>query len=146
MALESNPAYTAFHGGAAGPAYNEAAFRHFLGIERRRAERSARVIVLVLVSLRSGAGRNAVLDPASAGLLFSGLGAAVREVDFVGWYRDGRVAGAVLTQHAAPPDDVRDRVSKRVTRALDGQAPAGMPLRVRVICVRPRQAALKTRV
>jgi hypothetical protein len=143
MALESSPAYTSFHGGVAGRAYNQAAFSHFLGIERRRAERSSRPIVLVLASVRSAPGRSAVLAPAAAAALFSALGAAVREVDFVGWYREGRVAAAVLTQHAASPENVRERVARRVTRALDGRSPGGrMPLRVRVI----RLHGNKTRV
>jgi hypothetical protein len=34
-----------------------------------------------------------------AGNIFSGLTDSLRETDFLGWYRDGRVAGAVLTQH-----------------------------------------------
>ncbi len=137
--LELNPAYTSFDGRVAGLAYNEAAFSHFLRIERRRAERSSRSIVLVLVSLRSGPGRSAMLNADSAAALFSALGAAVREVDFVGWYREGRVAAAVLTQHMAPPEGVCERVAGRVTRALDGQwLGSEMPLRVRVICLRSK--------
>ena len=43
-------------------------------------------------------GAHAKLTDATAAALFGGLGACVREVDFVGWYREGYVAGAVLTQ------------------------------------------------
>ena len=50
---------------------------------------------------RSGKpGRRAKLTDATAAALFRGLGASVREVDFVGWYREGQVAAAVLAQGA----------------------------------------------
>jgi len=142
MALEPIPVYTGFRSGVAGLAYNEAAFGLFLSVERRRAEQSSRPVVLVLVSAQCTAGRRATIEPAAAGALFTRLGTAVREVDFVGWYREGRVAAAVLTQQTAPPDDVCERVADRVKRALSsGQLHADMPpLRVRVMCLRGKKA------
>jgi hypothetical protein len=137
MELQSNPGYTTFHGGVAGLAYNEAAFSHFLAIERRRAERSRRSILLVLVSAQSHAGRPAVLSQAAATDLFARLGASVREVDFVGWYREGRVAAAVLTQQGPVSSEIRDRVVNRVTSAVSIPALAAHGrLRVRVVSLR----------
>ena len=78
--------------------YNEAAFRHFLTVDRRRAQRSQRYLYLVLVSLRAGAGRSTALTNVAAATLFRGLSASVREVDFLGWFVEGRMAAAVLTQ------------------------------------------------
>jgi hypothetical protein len=137
MELQSNPGYTTFHGGVAGLAYNEAAFNHFLAIERRRAERSRRSILLVLVSVQAQAGRSNVLGHAAATELFARLGASVREVDFVGWYREGRVAAAVLTQQAPPSRATCDRVAERVTSAVRIPALAAHGrLRVRVVSLR----------
>jgi hypothetical protein len=137
MELQSNPGYTTFHGGVAGLAYNEAAFSHFLAIERRRAERSRRSLLLVLVSAPSQAGRPAVLSQMAASELFARLGASVREVDFVGWYREGRVAAAVLTQQAPASPEVCNRVAARVTSAMGVPALAAYgPLRVRVVSLR----------
>jgi hypothetical protein len=137
MELQSNPGYTKFHGGVAGLAYNEAAFSHFLAIERRRAERSRRSVLLVLVSAQSQTGRPAVLDQMAASALFARLGAAVREVDFVGWYREGRVAAAVLTQQVPASVEACNRVVARVTAALNIPAiGAHGRLRVRVVSLR----------
>lgn len=77
--------------------YNEAAFRHFLGIEKRRASRSARRLLLVLVSMMDGATREITLSPHVAATVFRALAACVREVDFIGWHSEGLIAAAVLT-------------------------------------------------
>jgi hypothetical protein len=135
MTLEI-PAFTPYDSGVAGLAYNEPAFGHFLAIERRRAEHSSRSILLVLVSLRSQPGRNDVVTSTTAAALFVGLGSAVREVDFVGWYREGRIAAAVLAQRATLPDEAPKRIAARVARSLTGRTPDGVPVRVRVVCLR----------
>jgi hypothetical protein len=147
MELLSTPGYTTFHGGVAGLAYNEAAFSHFLAIERRRAERSRRSVLLVLVSAQSQAGRPATLSQAAASELFARLGASVREVDFVGWYREGRVAAAVLTQQAPASSVVRDRVVSRVTAAVSAPVLAAHGrLRVRVVSLRGTAGAQQSGV
>ena len=87
--LDSIPVRSRFRSGQVGQAYNEAAFRHFLAVDRPRAERSQRFLYLVLVAVRQSPGRRAKLTDATAAALFRGLGASVREVDFVGWYREG---------------------------------------------------------
>jgi len=102
-----------------GQAYNEQAFRHFLAIERKRAERASRSFLLLLVSLRKEMGRGATIDAKAASRLFSGLALSVREVDFIGWYRQERVAGAVLTQGLETPDpDAVRAIGERVTQML----------------------------
>src|SRR5918994_6327369 len=86
--------------------YNEEAFGHFLALERKRAERSSRTFFLVLVSLKREPRLRVRFSPFVADRLFSGLSHCVREVDFVGWFRQGNVAGAVLAQGSepSPPD------------------------------------------
>ena len=143
MSPESLPNYSGFRSGAAGQAYNQTAFRHFLAIERRRAERSGRPLFLVLVALSGNPAPNQ-LTGATAAAIFHALGETVREVDFVGWFREGAVAGAVLTQGgvmAAEP--TRDVVAERVTRALQLHLPTPLArrLRVRVVRFDPRTSA-----
>jgi hypothetical protein len=56
--------------------------------------------------------------------LLSALALCVRETDFIGWYHEGRVAGAVLTQHADAADaDIPGTVRQRIAKALTGGLP-----------------------
>src|SRR4029077_9558004 len=82
--------------GRLGQAYNEEAFRYFLEIERKRAARARRPVLLLLLDLKEQPAAH--MDPILAGKLFSGLWICLRETDVIGWYREDRVAGAVLTQ------------------------------------------------
>jgi len=136
MELESIPAYSGFRGGQVGQPYNEAAFWHFLDVDRRRAERSTRSLLLVLVAVRQSAGRSAKLTDATAAALFRGLDACVREVDFVGWYWEGHVAAAVLPQGVKAAGEVTHLVAERVLRALKKLLPAEQSRNVRVRVVR----------
>jgi hypothetical protein len=133
--VESIPAYSEFRSGAGGRAYNEPAFRHFLAIDRWRAERSARTLFLVLVSVRYSHGPRAKLTDPMAAALFRELGECIREVDFVGWYREGYVAAAVLTQGLKVSGHVPRLVEERVRQALTNRLPAGQSsnLHVRVV-------------
>ena len=129
------PAYSAFRSGPAGRAFNEAAFRYFLGVDRQRAARSMRSLLLVLVTLSQHPGQRTRLNDDTAAALFAGLGECVRDVDFVGWYREGYVAGAVMPQPGNASASVSHRVQERVIDALRQRFPAGPleTLRVRVI-------------
>jgi hypothetical protein len=100
--------------GRLGRAYNEEAFRYFLEIERKRAVRLGRPCLLLLVSLKGQPKPDARISPVLAAKLFSSLWVCLRETDVIGWYREDRVAGAVLTQlEAGPPqlDGIRQRVT-----------------------------------
>jgi hypothetical protein len=102
-------------------AYNEEAFRYFLELERKRSEVSSRPFLLLLIDLKKQAGWDSEpsINYAIADKLFSALSTCLRETDFVGWYREGRVAGAVLTQHTeTAAGGVPDLVSPRVVVAL----------------------------
>jgi hypothetical protein len=112
--------------------YGEEAFRYFLGIERKRSERSQASFLLMLIEWegRPGAPRFA---PRVAARLFSLLGPTLRETDFVGWYHEGRVAGAVLTQLGDSSDtDVSGLLKERVVRALRQAFPPAIAARLQV--------------
>lgn len=119
-----------------GHAYNEEAFRYLLGVERKRAERSNRPFLLVLVELAGDAGHAVQIDPPVARPLFAGLGCALREADLIGWYRAQRIAGAVLTEpDAATHDEVSSRVLDRIGRTLRECLPPDVTRRLQVrIC------------
>jgi hypothetical protein len=107
-------------GGTAGIAHNEAAFHHFLRIERTRAAESGHGLALVLVRLPN-TGPVAHFPTPLAAQVFAALGATVREVDFVGWFREGRVAAAVLVQRSAPAMATREHIASRVKDMLASQ-------------------------
>jgi len=117
--------------GRHGTAYNEAAFRYFLDIERKRAETSNQRFILLLVELKQSL--KAPGDAHAAQKLMAALAGCVRETDFVGWYQAGVVAGAVLTEWAyATSVDSHDAVSERVARALGERLPSSIAASVRV--------------
>jgi hypothetical protein len=106
-----------------GHAYNEEAFQYFLEIERKRSEVSNRPFLLMLVDFS----KHPRIDAVTADKLFSVLSRCLRETDFIGWYREGRVAGAVLTQHAETDgDDLSDGVRERIGRALREGLPSDL--------------------
>jgi len=107
--------------GRLGQAYNEDAFRYFLEIERKRAARLGRPCLLVLVGLKGQSTRNTRISAVLAAKLFSNLWLCLRETDVIGWYREDRVAGAVLTQLAdgpPQPDGIRERVTTALCEGL----------------------------
>lgn len=107
-----------------GRAYNEEAFQYFLEIERKRSELSNRPFLLMLVDFKHP-GIHPRIDAVTVDKLFSMLSLCLRETDFIGWYREGRVAGAVLTQHGETEgDDLSDVVRRRIGGALRQRLPA----------------------
>jgi hypothetical protein len=123
-------------------AYGEHAFRYFLGLERKRAERAGRSLLLLLVSLESESGSGSHVSNSIAIKLFSGLGQCVRDVDFIGWYRHEQVAGAVLTQGTDSPGlEAAEQIRQRVIEGLGDCLPAhtAKRLQVRLLQVRQRQ-------
>lgn len=114
------PGYAAHRNRAAIAVHDEPAFRHLLGIERRRADFSGGVVLLVLVSLRGSApGRSQRLTARTANRIFLALGSSVREVDFVGWLRHGHVAAAALVQRGRPQTAaIAPRIAYNLKREL----------------------------
>ena len=133
---DSIPVHAGFRSGQVCEVYNEAAFWHFLAVERSRAHRSQRFLYLVLVAIRESLGRSAKLTNTTSAAVFRGLGVSVREVDFVGWYREGHIAAAVLLQGVKVSDAgvtpiIADRVRGELKKGLT--ATELKNLRVRVV-------------
>jgi hypothetical protein len=124
-----------------GQAYNEAAFRYFLAVERRALERSSGSLLLLLVGLRRRAGMSGRIEQGVAAHVFSGLWLSLRETDVVGWFRDGRVIGAVLADlegQAAPAiAGIRERVAGRLPEGLPAVVAGRLRIRVYQVPSRP---------
>src|SRR5262249_4521664 len=115
-------------------AYNEDAFKYFLEIERKRCEPWNRPLLLMLIELAPSPDAGSALNGATAAKFFSVVSGAVRETAFIGWYREGRVAGVVLTQHNdSDPQRTVEVVRERLARALAkhyGRDPRGRQVRM----------------
>ena len=121
-------------------AYNQEGFRYLLALEQQRAERSRRPLLVVLTSVRATPRR---IHAALAPKIFAGLWLATRETDFIGWYRDGQIAGAVLTQRGEVTSaEVSREIRSRVSDVLSEVVPrwARERLRVRVCQLNPKSA------
>jgi len=126
-----------------GREYGEDAFLYFLDIERARAGRSNHPVRLLFATLEPDSGRPAEISAASAVRLFQGMRQSLRETDIVGWYRQGRVAGAVLTAHAdVPGKEMSGLIEQRVVNGLRQGLPAKIAsgLRVRVVQLGPQRS------
>jgi len=84
--------------GRVGGAFNEEMFHHFLAIETKRSERSNSPFLLLLIDLKPEPGTDTTIDSTVAARLFGALSQCLRETDFVGWYLEQQIVGAVLTQ------------------------------------------------
>ena len=134
MLVESNPRSCGVAlEGRLGQAYNEEAFRYFLEIERKRAARLGRPRLLLLVGLTGRSKPDARISPVLAAKLFSNLWLCLRETDVIGWYREDRVAGAVLTQLAdgpPQPEGIRERVTRALCEGLRADLARGFQVHV----------------
>jgi hypothetical protein len=122
-------------------AYDEDAFQYFLEIERKRSESSNRPFLLMLIDFKRHPGVEPAIDGAAARTLFSALSKCVRETDFIGWYREGRVVGAVLTQHGDfDGGDLSEIIRRRAAAQLEQLLPAelGRDLQLRMFLLSPQ--------
>jgi len=78
-------------------AYNQEAFRYLLESESKRSERSGRFCQILLVYWTDAHGGIVQMDSHVAKTVMAALSRSLRETDYIGWYHDGRIVGAVLT-------------------------------------------------
>jgi len=119
-------------------AHNQEAFRYFLDVERARAARRRSRVLVALVSVR-GAGAHLAWPLAED--IFCGLWNGLREIDVVGWVREGRRVGAILPAGTHWPSDEESRsIARRLQSAVCATVPADVAgrVRVRVVPLSPR--------
>ena len=98
--------------------YDEATFRHFLSVDQARVERAGRPLVLMLVESRDSVNPVKSLDE-----VLRVLRDSLRASDYIGWYRENRIVGAVLAWSGnRTSEEVCTAVRGRATAALDGVA------------------------
>jgi hypothetical protein len=116
-----------------GHAYNEEAFRYLLTIQHERSERSDRPFVLLLIDLSEPAAFGSRIDSGVARTLFSAMCRTLRETDVIGWYREGRIAGAVLTELGnGSRIQASQLVAQRLTDVLRACLPTSISHRLQV--------------
>ena len=77
--------------------YNQVAFRYLLESESKRSELSGHFCQILLMYSTDAQGRIVMMDPRVAKAVIAASSRSLRETDYVGWYRDGHIVGAVLT-------------------------------------------------
>jgi lipopolysaccharide/colanic/teichoic acid biosynthesis glycosyltransferase len=95
----------------------EEMFHAMLTRERRRAERSRKPFVLILLSSHSQHmnGSNATF----IGRLPSAISDAIRETDIVGWYEDGAILGVIFTEiNLAGASPITEVLRSKIVAAL----------------------------
>jgi len=115
-----------------GDAYNEEAFHHFLAIERKRSEASTRPFLLLLVEFDKHLGLPVPVGHDVASRLFAALAESLRDTDVMGWYREQRIAGAVLTDLGDAPQTVMPTITRRVRTFLQRDLPSDLASFVQV--------------
>ena len=78
-------------------AYNQEAFRYLLEKESKRSQRSGRFCQILLVCSTDEHGRIVQMNADVAKIVIAAASRSFRETDYIGWYREGRIVGAVLT-------------------------------------------------
>ena len=77
--------------------YNQEVFRQLLECESKRSERSGRFWQIILVHWTDEQGGIVQMNSDVAQRVIAASFRSFRETDYIGWYRDGQIIGAVLT-------------------------------------------------
>ena len=77
--------------------HNEQAFRHLLSSESKRAELSGHCFRVLLIYFTDNQGLIVHMDRDVADNVVKALFRSLRETDYIGWYLEERIIGAVLT-------------------------------------------------
>jgi hypothetical protein len=100
--------------------YNEDAFQHLLRSESKRSERAGYSFNILLIYSTDKQGLIVQMDREVANTVVKALFRSLRETDYIGWYREGRIVGGVLT--VLRPDsavEVSVRIQQRLKEILE---------------------------
>ncbi len=99
---------------------DDESFRRMLLLERKRAERSRKAFLLMLLDPEASHSRHS--NSKSSGNLMSGLLGSTRETDIVGWYEGSSILGVMFTElEVASKDSIVNTILSRVTGVLRGK-------------------------
>jgi len=126
-----------------GREYDEETFRFFLGIEQARAARANQPVRLLLATLESNPGQALPFPRAGVARFFDALRLTLRDTDVLGWYEQGRVAGAVLTVPVGnQTPELVEHLEQRIGEEMRRRMPSNIAklLRVRVLHRAPSES------
>ncbi len=100
--------------------FSESNFSHMLRLEKRRAERSGKTFLLVLLDCShflngNGNGRR---EKFVTSRMEKSLPSCFRESDITGWYKQDRVIGVILTEIASADKAFKDRIYAKIFDSL----------------------------
>ena len=98
-----------------GAMHGKEALRYLLTSESKRSERSGHSFTILLIYSTDKHGLTVQMDRDVAKILVKALFCSLRETDYIGWYLEGRIVGAVLTVLA---QDSAVEVSARIEQRL----------------------------
>ena len=118
-------------------AYDQESFRYLLESESKRSERSGRFCQILLMYWTDVQGRIVLMDSHVVKTVLASLSRSLRETDYIGWYRDGRIVGAVLTVLAEESmAQVASHLQKRLAEILQSELSIEENLRLRIrVCL-----------
>jgi hypothetical protein len=93
----------------------EEAFSYLLQAESKRSERSGQAYHIILIYRVEGQGTVKPMHSYVSTIVFDALAQSLRQTDYIGWYRENRVIGGVLT--VVEEDSIAD-VFERIHRRL----------------------------
>ena len=112
---------------------DEELFRDVLVKERKRADRSNRSVVLLLVGVNDGLGAN---SPSTWAPVIGALSNVARETDVLGWFEWQTVIGVILPEcpsfGAAEAQTLEARVARQLASRSDGETAGGFSIRLHV--------------
>jgi hypothetical protein len=98
---------------------HENAFHYLLQAEAKRSQRSGHSYHIVFVYRSEVQGAIMPMPSNVSSVLFDALAESLRDTDYIGWYREGRVIGGVLTVVGQDSiAEVRQRIHQRVMELL----------------------------
>jgi lipopolysaccharide/colanic/teichoic acid biosynthesis glycosyltransferase len=110
---------------------DEALFAKLLCLERKRAERSRKQFVLVLIDFKEAIPRGR--SEKSLQKAVSALTGATRETDILGWYEKNAVLGVIFTEiNGSDPHELITRLGEKVDSALQASFIPAVVERIRV--------------
>jgi lipopolysaccharide/colanic/teichoic acid biosynthesis glycosyltransferase len=94
----------------------EAEFTNLVRLERRRAERSRKPFLLMLLAQKAPEernGRERYIDNVA-----SAVSASIRETDAIGWYESNRIIGVIFTEIASASQEIISTIVQRVDSSI----------------------------
>jgi exopolysaccharide biosynthesis polyprenyl glycosylphosphotransferase len=109
----------------------EKVFIRMLGVERKRAERSRKVFLLMLLALENA--KREERDGNALERAGSAVASSIRETDFSGWYKEKSAIGAILTEIGdTDRNSIQTSVSNRVNSLLHRQLSKEQIARIKI--------------